>query len=334
MQPIKAGILGFGRVAEAAHLSQMRNSDRFEVVGVCDITPARRGAAEEVGLKTTGDIDEFLAWDTEVVAITTHSSAHYANALAAAKAGKHMVIEKPMSVTAQEAEDMAAAAAENNVVLTVRHNRRFDEDYRLVKSAVREGLVGKLLTVENRTIGSAPAVGYGTPDYNPEWRITAGQGGGTLLDFGPHWVDQVLDLMEGHKVVQVWGDVRNVRWGTADDMFRIEMLFDNGVRGVASKIDVAYASPCGSKWFVLGTEATLHGAQGERGEMHVTISGPESAVEYTKKIPTVDLYANLAEHLREGKPLLITTNHALRVQRVIQAGVDSSAAGKSVDAEI
>jgi len=334
MQPIRAGILGFGRVAEGAHLSQMQNSDLYDVVGVCDITPARRQAAEEFGLKATDSIDDFLSWDMEIVAITTHSSAHHENALAVAAAGKHMVIEKPLSVTAQEAEEMAAAAAANNAVLTVRHQRRFDEDYRLVKSAVREGLVGDLLTVENRTIGSAPAVGYGTPDFNPDWRITAGQGGGTLLDFGPHWVDQVLDLMDGHKVVQVWGDVRNVRWGSADDMFRIEMLFDNGVRGVASKIDVAYANPCGGKWFVLGTEATLHGPKGERGEMKISVSGPESTIERDDKVPTVDLYANLAEHLREGKDLLITTEHSLRVQQVIQAGVDSAAAGKSVDVDI
>ena len=333
MEPIRAGILGFGRVAEAGHLPVLQSSERYDVVGVCDITPARRAAAEAAGLRTTDSLDEFLGWDVELVTITTHSSAHHENALRCARAGKHMVIEKPLAVTSQEAEEMAAAAADNGVVLTVRHNRRFDEDYRLVKSAVRAGLVGDLLTVENRTIGSAPAVGYGSPDFNPDWRITAGQGGGTLLDFGPHWIDQVLDLMEGHRVVQVWGDVRNVRWGSADDMFRIEMLFDNGVRGVASKIDVAYYCPT-PKWFVLGTEATLHGAEGERGEMHVTVSGPESRVQRMDKVPSVDLYANLVAHLRDGQPLLITTEHALRVMRVLQAGVDSSKAGKSIDVNI
>jgi len=333
MKPIRAGIIGFGRVAEKSHLPKMQDSDCYDVVGVCDITESRRAFAEELGLKATGSVDDFLGWDIELVVITTHSSQHYEDALKVAAAGKHMLIEKPMSVTGQQAEEMVAAAKDNNVVLNVMHNRHFDPDYRLVKAAVEDGLLGDLVTIENRTIGSRPAVGYGTPDYNQSWRITAAAGGGTLLDFGPHWVEQVLDLMKGEKVVQVFGDVRHIKWGDADDIFRIDMIFESGVRASAAKCDIAYYSPP-DKWLIFGTEATLHGPVSVGDQKQIVVTGEDSELKRTKAVPAVNLHENLAEHIRESKELVISTEHALRVMQVIQAGVDSAAAGKSVDVSI
>lgn len=333
MIPVKAGILGFGRVAESGHLPRMRDCGLYEVVGVCDITPSRRAAAEAEGLRATPEIDDFLSWDIELVVITTHSSAHYAGALSAAEAGKHMFIEKPMAVTAKEAEEMAGAARSANVVLSVCHNRRYAPEYRLVKAAVQDGVLGELVTVENRTMEPQTAVGYGVPEFHQEWRITSAAGGGTLLDFGPHWIDQVLDLMAGEKVVQVFGDVRHVKWGDADDFFRIDMIFESGVRAAVGKCDVAYYAPP-DKWLIVGAKATLHGPVSEGEDKRVVVNGPDGQMIWSKMTPNQDLHVNLAEHIRDGAPLIITPEHALRVMKVIQAGVDSSNAGKSVDVRI
>jgi len=330
VKPIKAGIVGFGRMAEGHHLKAMRECGLYDVVGVCDITESRREAAEQAGLKATDSIEEFLDWDIELVLICTHSAQHYADASAA---GKHILLEKPMAVTGQQAEEMVQAARKNNVLLTVYHNRHFDEDYRLVKAAVRDGLLGDLVYVENRTIGSRPAVGFGVPDYNQAWRITAAAGGGTLLDFGPHWTEQILDLMAGQKVVQVFGDVRHVKWGDADDIFRIEMVFESGSRAVASKADIAYYGPP-DKWLIFGTEATLHGPVREGNEQRIVISGADYELKRSKAVEAQSLHVNVAEHLREGKDLIITPEHALRVMQVLQAAVDSARLGKSVDVEI
>jgi len=140
MEKIKTGVIGFGKMAENHHLKAMRQCELYDVIGVCDITASRRAAAEETGLKATDSLEEFLGWDTELVLIATHSSAHYADALKVAAAGKHMLIEKPMAIRGPEAEEMVAAARDNNVVLTTYHNRHFDTDYRLVKKAARDGL--------------------------------------------------------------------------------------------------------------------------------------------------------------------------------------------------
>lgn len=330
MQPIKTGIIGFGKVAERNHLPRMRDCGLYDLVGVCDITESRRQVAEAEGMKTTDSLDELLSWDIELVLITTHSSAHYADALKVAAAKKHMLIEKPIALRGPEAEEMVQAAKENGVVLTAHHNRHFDDDYRRVKKAVQDGAIGDVVSIENRTMGARPAIGYGVPDYNQQWRVTAAAGGGTMLDFGPHWVEQIVDLMQGHKIVQVFADVRHIKWGDAEDLFDITMVFDNDVYARAAKADIShYNLPY--KWLVLGTEATL---VQNRGEDVVTILGEDAEETRNDAVPRESLHANIARHIREGEPLIITAEHALRVMQVLEAARQSAAAGKSVDVAI
>jgi scyllo-inositol 2-dehydrogenase (NADP+) len=330
MEPIKAGIIGFGRVA-GNHLNKMRETGLYDVVGVCDITESRREAAKAEGMQATDNLDDFLNWDIELVLITTHSSAHYADALKVANAKKHMLIEKPLAIRGHEAEEMVQAAKDNGVVLTAHHNRHYDGDYRLVKKAVREGAIGDIVSIENRTMGARPAVGYGVADYNQAWRITAAAGGGTLLDFGPHWVEQVLDLMEGHKVVSIFADVRHTKWGDSDDLFDITMVFENGVRARAAKSDISfYTLPY--KWVVLGSDATLVCEKG--GAEYVTVYGENYETKRKDAVEAQNLHANIARHLREGEDLIITADHALRVMQVLEAARQSGASGKSLDVEI
>lgn len=330
MEPIKTGIIGFGRVA-ANHLKAMRECGFYDVRSVCDITETRRQAAVEEGMKATEDLEAFLAQDIELVLITTHSSAHYADALKVAAAKKHMIVEKPMALTGPEAEEMVAAARDNGVALCVNHNRHYDKDYCRVKAAVADGLVGDIVSLENRTLGARPAVGYGVVDYNQSWRITAAAGGGTLLDFGPHWVEQVIDLMQGHLVGRVFADVRHVKWGDADDLFDITMVFDNGVHARAAKADLSYYS-LPYKWLVLGTEATLVCTRGGDGE--VVVYGEDYELKRTKGVERENLHVNIAEHIRNGADLIIPPEHALRVMQVLEAARRSAESGNSVEVEI
>ena len=195
------------------------------------------------------------------------------------------------------------------------------------------GLVedGDIITVENRTMGARPAVGFGVPDYNQEWRVTAQAGGGTMLDFGPHWVEQLLDLLEGHTVVSVFADVRNIKWGDAEDLFDITMVFANGTRARASKADISYCN-LPYKWVALGTEASLTYENGQ--DEYCTIHGPDYEMKRTKSVEQLSLHINIAEHIREGKELIIPASHALRVMQVLEAARQSGASGKSVDVAI
>ncbi len=321
IKALRTGIVGFGRVAEG-HLKQMREQEGcFDVVAVCDFTESRRAAAEEQGVGfTTDKLEEFLDQDLELVLIATHSSAHYEIAMPCLARGLHLVIEKPVTIHAKEAEEIFATAKQKGLTALVHHNRHFDPDVAAMREALREIDTGELVLVENRTGGPAPAVGFGVKDFHQQWRITKAMGGGTLMDFGPHWTEQILSVVPG-KVTGVLADVRNVKWGDADDFFHITMLFDTGTRAVASKADFVYHT--NPKWLVYGSKATLWSGEnsvvnwktgkeeGEQGQ----IAPPEQKQ---------GLHRNYYEVIREGAAPLVSSETALRVAQVLDAAMQSA----------
>ena len=94
-----------------------------------------------------------------------------------------------------EADEMVAAAERSGCLLSVFHNRRWDHDYLMLKSLVRQGILGKLLTLDSRVMTYGPAwATYGVSEAAPAWRTQAEHGGGFLADWAPHLLEQVLDL--------------------------------------------------------------------------------------------------------------------------------------------
>ncbi len=326
--PVKTGIIGFGRVA-GNHLKQLKEQEGcFDVRAVCDMNEARRAAAEEEGVPfTTDDIGEFLRQDLELVLITTHSSAHYEPAKACLEAGKNIVVEKPVTVRAAEAEELFALAADKGLTMLVHHNRRFDADYQQVKKLVQDQGIGEFVLVENRVGGSRPAVGFGVPEFNQQWRITKAMGGGTLMDFGPHYTDQVLDLLPG-KITGLFADVRRVKWGDADDYFNILLVFENNARAVISKADFVYAAH--PKWLVYGSEATVW--EDAEKKTHWKKDDDEVIAEPFATQPS--LHRNYYEVIREGAEPLIDPKGSLRVARVLDAAMVSAEKGEFLKVDI
>ena len=317
-QKVRVGIVGYGRVAEG-HLKRLRqHEDCFDVIGVCDRTDSRREAASEAGVPfVTEELGDLLGQGPELVLVTTHSSAHHEIAMRCLEEPVHLLIEKPMTPTAAETEEIVNKAREKGVVATAFHNRRFDGDYRKVKKLVEERGVGELIRVENRAGGPRPAMGFGVQDFEQAWRITKAMGGGTLLDFGPHWIDQTLDLVPG-TVKGVFADVRNVKWGDADDFFHVTMLFDNGAHAVASKADFVYHVP--PKWLIYGSEATIY--SDPEGAIHWKQEEDEATEE--EGVPGGDITRNMYDVVRHGAEPVIKPEEALRVARIIDAARKSA----------
>jgi scyllo-inositol 2-dehydrogenase (NADP+) len=278
-------------------------------------------------MRATDRVNEVFGDDVELVFVTSHSSAHHEHTLAALGAKKHCLVEKPFALNGRQANDMVDAAAANGVLLSCFHNRRWDDDVRKVRRAVEQGTVGDLFLIENRSASSRPAVGFGVPDFQQEWRVTASMGGGTLFDFGPHWFDQVLSLLPGTRVVQVFADVRHFRWGDADDYFDVKLVFANGCRATVSKCDLAYVA--WPKWMVFGTQGSLRYEQDT-----CTVETAEVRLVLKEGGPRVDLFQNLYEAIREGRPLAVTGEQARRNVQLIDAAFESARQGRSVDVEI
>jgi predicted dehydrogenase len=246
------GLLGFGAIG-AAHARAVRETAGLHLVAVCDRDPARAAQALEADpdARIHANADMLLADpDVDIVVVSTPPDSHAAWAMAALEHGKHVVLEKPMALTARECDALIERARSAGLALSVYQNRRFDPDYALMSEAVREGRIGEVFHVET-FIG-----GYGHPcNY---WHSDAAVSGGALFDWGSHVTDQVLDLLPGevesvsavnHK--RVWHDVTNA------DHSRMTLHFSGGREATFVYSDLAAALK--PRWYVLGTRGALTG---------------------------------------------------------------------------
>lgn len=178
---IKCAVVGYGGAFNMgkAHAQWMNDTGRMITVAACDIDPARMQAAkiDFPNIQTYTDIDEMLAKsDAELVVIVTPHNTHAPLGLKAIEAGKHVVLEKPMCITTEEATKMIEAAKRKGTTLTTFHNRRHDGDFMMIKEIIEKGLIGEVFHIE-AFIG-----GYSKP--GSWWRSDKEISGGCMYDWG------------------------------------------------------------------------------------------------------------------------------------------------------
>ncbi|MDB5058953.1 MAG: Myo-inositol-2-dehydrogenase [Chloroflexi bacterium] len=140
MKRVRVGVVGCGGVAQMMHLPFLRELDQhFEIAALCDLSP---GVLQSVGshygvAARYTDFNELASHDLDAVLVLTPGS-HAPAAIAAATAGRHVLVEKPMCFTLREADEMIATAKEHNVTLMVAYMKRFDPGYLLAQQAVQK----------------------------------------------------------------------------------------------------------------------------------------------------------------------------------------------------
>ncbi|MBY0207116.1 putative dehydrogenase [Paenibacillus intestini] len=228
---MRIGIAGYGRIVELMHNSLIRKVEGLELTAIYDVTEERRKHAEARGLQTYSNLDLFLSDALiDVVLIAAPTQYHYSIALKALQYGKHLIIEKPVAMNAQEAIEIQKKAIEMNRVVTLFHNRRFDPDFQFVQSILKSSEIGKVLFLERSHHMDGAGVEFGIQSYNPKWRIMDIKGGGVLLDWGVHLIDQLQQLNLG-SVVSFTGSSYKMGWhqGDADDYVNSTIAFENGL---------------------------------------------------------------------------------------------------------
>lgn len=193
MTKLKIGIVGTGAIT-GKHADAISEIENAELVALCSSSPARAKSAEErFGIKTYSDVPTFLTHPgLDIVCICTASGYHMDAGLLAAKAGKHLLIEKPIEINLNRADQLIDACEKNGVKLGVIFQNRFSADYLKLKTAVHEGKFGKLL------MGNAHVNWYRAPEYysGSPWKGTLeGDGGGAFMNQGIHTFDLLLDVM-------------------------------------------------------------------------------------------------------------------------------------------
>jgi UDP-N-acetyl-2-amino-2-deoxyglucuronate dehydrogenase len=187
------GIVGCGVIAPT-HANAIATLPGAHLVAVTDIVPEKaKSFAEERGVAWEADLDALLTRrDIDVVSVCVPSGLHADIGTRAARAGKHLVVEKPIDVTVAAADRLLDAAESAGVLLTVISQHRFDAGLQRLRELVDEGRLGRLI------LGDAIIKWYRSQDYyeSGNWRGTwALDGGGALMNQGVHYVDLLCWIM-------------------------------------------------------------------------------------------------------------------------------------------
>jgi UDP-N-acetyl-2-amino-2-deoxyglucuronate dehydrogenase len=232
------GIVGCGMIA-GFHARAIDDVEGAKLVACYDTVPAAADRlAEKTGCRAYRDLDQMLADPgVEVVAVGTPSGAHMEPAVAAARAGKHVIVEKPLEITLQRCDEIIDACRQAGVVLSTVFPSRFHHSSQEMKRAVDQGRFGRL------TVGDAYVKWYRTQDYydSGAWRGTWPlDGGGALMNQAIHSVDLLAWLM---------GPVAEIRAQTAllaheriavEDVAMATLKFANGALGVIEASTAIY----------------------------------------------------------------------------------------------
>lgn len=180
-------LIGYGYAGRTFHAPLIRATPGLDLVAVCSSDPARVHR-DLPGVDVIADPRQAIAQPVaDVVVIASPSGSHAPLAAAALVAGRHVMVEKPVTVTLAEARELTALTAASGRTLTVFHNRRWDGDFLTLQRILADGTLGRIVHFESH-------FDRYRPDVRDRWRERPGPGAGIWSDLGPHLVDQALRL--------------------------------------------------------------------------------------------------------------------------------------------
>jgi predicted dehydrogenase len=338
--PIRVGLMGFGFVAKTFHVPLLQGIDGYRITAVSSRHPA--------DVKTVlPDVDvvsdpEALAAhrDVDLVVIATPNETHAPLAEMAMRAGRNVVVDKPFTITVEEARHLAAVAAETDVVLSVFQNRRWDSDFLTVRDAIRRDLVGEVVLFESR-------FDRFRPDVRDRWREVPGPGAGLLYDLGPHLIDQTLSLFGIPESVQATLALQR-RGARTDDFFQLVLRYGEMIATLEAGSLVSGGS---ARFSVHGDRATVVKQKPDVQEDQLKAGvlpgsrdwglDPDDAVLYdgatgeTRAIKAArgdqrGYYVALREALHGRAPNPVPPQQGAAVMAIIEAALRSEAEGRRV----
>lgn len=282
---INVGLVGFGlsgRYLQAPFFI-VNPEFRLSKIVTSQVLPSEIFA----GTSRAASMDELLNDpEIELISICSPNSTHYEYAKKALLAGKHVLVEKPASPTAEQTEELYRIAEEEGKVLAVFQNRRFDSDFLTVLQVIKSGVLGEILSYEAHFDRYKPILNAKL------WKETPSGANGILYDLGAHLVDQALFLFG--TPVGVTGEVFTQRDGsTIDDAFNLNIDFGKTKVNLKSSLMVKSQGP---KYIVHGTLGSFTKSGMDVQEDHLVAGvfptqsgfGIESADDYGKLVTHIN----------------------------------------------
>lgn len=326
MSDVRVGLLAYGAIGHE-HNQAVQATPGLTLTAVCDTNPARIDAARELAPDVAGFSDAEVMLDSgliDLVVISTPPNSHHDWAMRALDRDLHVVLEKPMALTAQECDAALSLADRKGRTLVVYQNRRFDPDFVTMRRLINEGAIGEVFHYDS-FVG-----GYSRPcDY---WHSDADVSGGAIFDWGSHYLDQVLNLF-GTPVAHVSGLNHKRKWDhvTNADHAEVIVTFDDGRRASFIHSDLAAARK--PKFHVMGTEGAIIAEWDPAAEPAVAdlpariflydSTGTSSPVPLDEVTPFT-FHAELAAHLRDGSPMQVSPIQSRNVVALMEAAEESA----------
>jgi UDP-N-acetylglucosamine 3-dehydrogenase len=332
---LRIGVVGAGLIARRAHLPAYRDDPASEVVAIASRRAETASAlAGEFGIPVVHETWQELVTDprVEAVDVCAPNHLHAEVAIAAARAGKHVLVEKPMALSLAEADAMTAAARDAGVVLMVAHNLRLNPLYREVKRLVDAGAIGRPLSARGAFMHAGPDEFWGaTSDW---FWDRARAGGGSLLDMGIHMVD-LMRWIIGRPVVEVAAMTSRLLKPTPfDDNAIVLLRFEGGLIASVQSSWTARPQPDrsltvhGEKGYVAAGRSpseplVLHAASPEGAEQRTALPVPKLAAGDNP-------FAHFVRCVRGLEAPLVPGEEGRRTLAVVLAAYEAAASGRSV----
>lgn len=334
----KLGIIGYGGMG-GWHVEFAQKSDVVSLAGVYDIDPKRNDAARENGIRAYESMEEMLGDESiDIITVAIPNDSHKDVVIKCLEAGKNVICEKPVALSSAELGEMVQASHRCGRLFTVHQNRRWDEDFLAIKKIYDSGEIGEVFNIESRVHGSRGIPG--------DWRGKKEHGGGMLLDWGVHLIDQMLQIYK-QKIVKLYCRFEHTTNFEVDDGFKLELVFDGGAQAhievgtynfismprfyVQAKDGSAIISDWGQNCKIVARKVAKEGAvtpvktaagltktMAPRNE--VTTSTYECALPCSD---VHDFYRNFCAAIEGREQQLIKHDEVMRVMRVMETAFES-----------
>ena len=345
-----AAIIGYGGMG-GWHGSFLQNSDVVNLMGIYDIKPSQCALAESRGIHAYASLEELLGDPAvDFVTIAVPNDQHKPLALKALAAGKHVICEKPVTLSSADLQEMIDASKAAGKLFTVHQNRRWDGEFLVMRDIYQSGELGPVHHIESRCHGSRGIPG--------DWRQDPAQGGGMILDWGIHLIDQIMGIVNDRKLKRIWCTCDHITNELVDDGFKLEMYFEGDLTahvevGTSNFIGLTrfymtgrdgsaiipdWGNPCKVVWCHNYNEKEVVPVVTAAGITKTMAPRNESSIT-SKEIPQPaadvhDYYRNWVRAI-DGEETQIVTHHQMMVDmKIMEAAFESDRTNMPVEVDL
>lgn len=339
--PIRTALVGYGSVAEKMHAPLISVCPDLDFVAIVE-RKGNRCEEKFPNVRTFRSLEALLETDfADLICITTPNEFHFPMAKQCLEAGKHVVVDKPVTIFSHEAEELEKIASEKNRICSVFHNRRYDGDFRTLQKLVTENTLGKLVYLESHFDRFRPQV-------SENWREKDVPGNGITYDLGSHLIDQVVLLFGRPEAI--FADIQKQRKNAvADDYFDISLFYKDFKARVTAGVLVNVPTP---KFLLLGEKGSYQKFHLDVQEQAFKDGRKPEGVDWgvepedrwgklhfeneTLPLRTINgdyriFYQNVADAILKNTTLQVTLTQTISVLKIIESAFLSAKEGRKVD---